>query len=113
MSAPTSKADAARRFAALGDPQRLGLIDALASGDSQSISQLGTRATISRQALTKHLRVLERAGLVRGARFGREMRFSIEREALAEAARFLAHVEGQWTDALARLKKQVERDTSS
>jgi DNA-binding transcriptional ArsR family regulator len=106
---PTSKVEAARRFAALGDPQRLALVGALASGEEQSISALGATATISRQALTKHLRVLEQVGLVRATRYGREVRFRIERTAIDESARFLELVARQWDEALVRLKEQVER----
>jgi DNA-binding transcriptional ArsR family regulator len=104
-----SKVEAARRFAALGDPQRLWLVDALANGEEQSISALGATATISRQALTKHLRVLEQVGLVSATRYGREVRFRIERTAIDEAANFLTLVTRQWEAALARLKEQVER----
>jgi DNA-binding transcriptional ArsR family regulator len=103
-----SKAEAAARFAALGDAQRLGLLDRLASGGDRSIRELGADATISRQALTKHLRVLEAAGLVRATRFGREVRFRLERSAIADAERFLGLVARQWDNALARLKAQVE-----
>lgn len=106
--AETSKAEAAQRFAALGDPHRLELIGALSAGDEKSISQLGSGAAISRQALTKHLRVLEQAGLVRATRFGREVRFRLERAAVAEAEQFLTLVTRQWDDALARLKAQIE-----
>lgn len=109
MSAPSSKAEAARRFAALGDPHRLALVEALATGGERSISALGAYATISRQALTKHLRILEQVGLVRATRYGREVRFRIERGAIEEAGQFLALVTRQWDDALARLKSQVER----
>ena len=104
-----SNAEAARRFAALGDPHRLGLIDALATGGERSISELGAGAPISRQALTKHLRILEQVGLVRATRYGREVRFRIERAAIGEAGQFLALVTRQWDDALERLKAQVER----
>ena len=109
MSAIMSKADTARRFAALGDPHRLALVDRLAAGGERSISQLGAGAPISRQALTKHLRVLEKAGLVRATRFGREVRFALEQQAIADAERFLSLVARQWDDALERLKDQVER----
>lgn len=109
MSAILPNADTARRFAALGDPHRLALIDRLAANGERSISQLGIDSTISRQALTKHLRVLEGAGLVRATRFGREVRFQLERKAVAEAERFLTLVARQWDDALMRLKEQVER----
>ena len=108
MSATLPRADTARRFAALGDPQRLALVDRLATGGERSIKQLGAEAAISRQALTKHLRVLEGAGLVRADRFGREVRFKLEREAIAEAENFLRLVARQWDDALSRLKEQVE-----
>ena len=104
-----SKTDAAARFAALGDAHRLALVDRLAGCADQSISELGAGATISRQALTKHLRVLEAAGLVRATRFGREVRFALERAAIADAERFLGVVARQWDDALARLKAQVEK----
>ncbi|MEO7815026.1 MAG: metalloregulator ArsR/SmtB family transcription factor [Sphingomicrobium sp.] len=109
MSATISSADTARRFAALGDPHRLALVGRLAARGERSISQLGVEATISRQALTKHLRVLESAGLVRATRFGREVRFRLERQAIAEAERFLNVVALQWDDALTRLKDHVER----
>lgn len=109
MSDAMSRVDAARRFAALGDPQRLALVDELAAGCERSIRQLGADAAISRQALTKHLRVLEGAGLVRATRFGREVRFQLERAAIADAERFLGLVARQWDDALVRLKEQVEQ----
>ena len=101
-------ADAARRFAALGDPHRLALVDRLAATGERSISQLGTGSAISRQALTKHLRVLEAAGLVRATRFGREVRFALERQAINDGERFLQRVGQQWDDALGRLRKHLE-----
>lgn len=103
-----SKAEPAALFAALGDPHRLALIGRLADGRERSIGELGRGAAISRQALTKHLRVLERAGAVSSARFGREVRFRIEREELAAAQAFLAKVSEQWSDALDRLARHVE-----
>jgi DNA-binding transcriptional ArsR family regulator len=96
-------------FAALGDPTRLRLLERLATSDARSIRQLGADATISRQALTKHLRVLEQAGLVRATRYGREVRFRLESAAIAEAQQFLAQVDRQWNEALSRLKVHVER----
>lgn len=109
MSVTISSADTARRFAALGDPHRLALVYRLAADGERSISQLGTDSAISRQALTKHLRVLEGAGLVRATRFGREVRFRLERKAIAESERFLGLVARQWDDALGRLKDHLER----
>ena len=110
MSATMPNGDAARRFAALGDPLRLALVDRLASSGERSISQLGAGSAISRQALTKHLRVLEAAGLVRATRFGREVRFKLERQAIDESERFLERVGHQWDDALGRLKKHLETE---
>jgi DNA-binding transcriptional ArsR family regulator len=104
-----SKAEPSALFAALGDPTRLQLVRRLADGRAHSIGELGRDAAISRQALTKHLRVLERAGAVSSSRFGREVRFRIEQAKLAEAEAFLAKVSKQWEDALARLADHIER----
>ncbi len=97
-----------RIFAALGDPTRLRLIEHLSDGQSRSIQELSAGSLISRQAMTKHLRVLEEARLVRSARRGREVRFRIEQSELEHARNFLAKVAGQWEDALARLANHVE-----
>jgi len=97
-----------RIFAALGDPTRLRLVEQLSDGQSRSIQELSATSPISRQAMTKHLRVLEEARLVRSARRGREVRFRIEQAELAHARNFLAKVAGQWDDALGRLADQVE-----
>jgi DNA-binding transcriptional ArsR family regulator len=108
MSANMSKAEPAGLFAALGDVNRLTLISRLADGRPRSIAELGRDAAISRQALSKHLRVLERAGAVSSARFGREVRFRIEQQRLAEAQTFLAIVSAQWDAALERLRTHVK-----
>ena len=63
---------------------------------------------MSRQAITKHLRVLESAGLVRGEMAGRECRFELEPKPLREVGDYLDLVSKQWDEALARLKKLVE-----
>jgi DNA-binding transcriptional ArsR family regulator len=108
MSATMSKAESAAFFAALGDTHRLALVSRLADGRPRSIGELGREAAISRQALSKHLRVLERAGAVSSARFGREVRFRIEQQRLAEAQAFLEQVGVQWQQALGRLKQHIE-----
>jgi DNA-binding transcriptional ArsR family regulator len=94
-------------FDALGDRRRLALLSALGGGP-KSIVELARGGEISRQALTKHLRILEGAGLVRGDRVGREVRFRIEREAMMQAQAFLTTVSAQWEDALQRLARHVE-----
>jgi DNA-binding transcriptional ArsR family regulator len=98
-------------FTALGDETRLTLLERLSrhSGESLlSISRLTDGMRITRQAITKHLRVLEEAGLVRGIRRGRESHFELNAKAIDEAQRALQVMSRQWDDALARLKAFVE-----
>ena len=95
-------------FAALGDPTRLTLLVKLGSGSLLSITRLAEDSALSRQAITKHLRVLQEAGLVRGVRRGRENLFELEPERLEEARRALDVISRQWDQALARLKSFVE-----
>ncbi len=95
-------------FAALGDETRLSLLTKLSGGQRQSISQLAGGSSLTRQAITKHLRVLEGAGVVRSVRVGRESRFTLEPKPIDEARDFLDLVSRQWDDALARLKAFVE-----
>lgn len=96
-------------FAALGDETRLSLVAKLSGGSPRSISQLTEGCTVTRQAITKHLRVLEGAGLVRSVRQGRESLFALEPESLDSARRALEVISQQWDQALARLKSFVER----
>jgi DNA-binding transcriptional ArsR family regulator len=96
-------------FAALGDGTRLEIVARLADGSHQSITQLTEAATVTRQAITKHLKVLESAGIVRSERSGRETLFALQPRSLEEAQRALAAVSEQWDAALARLKDFVER----
>ena len=95
-------------FAALGDATRLSVLGRLARGEPQSIARLTAGTRLTRQAVTKHLRVLEGAGVVRSVRVGRESRFTLEPKPIDEARDFLDVVSRQWDDALARLKAFVE-----
>jgi DNA-binding transcriptional ArsR family regulator len=95
-------------FAALGDQRRLDLVAKLSQGESRSIAELSVGARITRQAVTKHLRVLQSAGLVSAERRGREMRFQFEAAPLDDAKVFLDRVSAHWDQALARLKAFVE-----
>jgi DNA-binding transcriptional ArsR family regulator len=95
-------------FAALGDPTRLSLVAKLCNGESRSIAQLTEGTVLTRQAVTRHLRVLENAGIVRSARAGRESRFALDPEAIDNLRAYLDGVSEQWDLALARLKKFVE-----
>src|SRR5437773_465890 len=96
-------------FAALGDETRLTLLTTLCRGSPLSIARLTAGSTLTRQAITKHLQVLQDAGLVRGARRGREYLFELEPKPLDEARRALDGISRQWDEALARLKTFVER----
>ena len=95
-------------FAALGDPTRLSLLAELSRGEPRSISRLAERSTLTRQAITKHLKVLEDAGVVRSGRIGRESLFELRPEPLADLRAFLQRVSDEWDQALARLKSFVE-----
>jgi DNA-binding transcriptional ArsR family regulator len=96
-------------FAALGDQTRLALLAKLSRGSRYSIAHLTEDSTLTRQAISKHLRVLQRAGMVRGVRRGRENLFELDLKPLDDAQRALAVISRQWDDALARLKAYVER----
>ena len=95
-------------FAALGDATRLSVLAKLVHGEPQSISRLTAGTKLSRQAVTKHLRVLANAGVVRSVRSGRESLFALEPRPIEEVRRYLDQVSRQWDDALARLKAHVE-----
>jgi DNA-binding transcriptional ArsR family regulator len=96
-------------FAALGDRTRLSLLTKLSDGEMRSIAKLSADTKLTRQAITKHLRVLEHAGLVKSDKVGRESRFVFRPEPINEAQSYLAEVLRQWDDALSRLRAFVER----
>jgi|SRR5664279_1514178 len=95
-------------FAALGDETRLALVAKLCSGWPHSISQLTRGSKLTRQAITKHLRVLESAGIVHSVRTGRESLFEFDPQPFAGMKEYLDSVSEQWDQALARLKSFVE-----
>lgn len=97
-------------FAALGERTRLSLLVRLSDGRARSISALSADTSLTRQAITKHLRVLESAGLVTSLRAGRESRFVYSPEPVNDAKSFLETISAQWGEALGRLKDLVERD---
>ena len=99
-------------FAALGDATRLSVVARLSAGEPQSISRLTDGTRLSRQAVTKHLRVLADAGVVRSMRLGRESLFALEPQPLTDVRDYLDRVSRQWDDALARLKAHVEKKGS-
>jgi DNA-binding transcriptional ArsR family regulator len=95
-------------FAALGDPTRRTVYERLAAG-SATATQLAADLPVTRQAVAKHLAVLEDAGLVRAERAGRERRFSPTPAPLGEAISWMAAVGGQWDDRLRALDAYVQR----
>src|SRR3984893_17491320 len=96
-------------FAALGDETRLSVLTKLSSGQRQSISRLTAGTNLSRQAITKHLRVLAKARGVRSVRIGRDSLFELEPRTTKEVRDYLDQESKQWDDALARLKSHVEK----
>lgn len=107
-SAAAGRRSQAPVFAALGDQTRLALVARLLNGQPHSISQLTEGSRLTRQAITKHLRVLQKAGIARGVRVGRENLFELDPEPIAELKQYLDRVSRQWDQALARLKSLVE-----
>jgi DNA-binding transcriptional ArsR family regulator len=95
-------------FAALGDETRLSLIAKLCGGQSYSISQLTGGSRLTRQAITKHLRVLESVGIVHSLRAGRESLFEFDPQPIEGIKKYLDFVSEQWDQALSRLKSFVE-----
>jgi DNA-binding transcriptional ArsR family regulator len=99
---------AAPILAALGDESRLRIVTKLCKGGPLSITQLAEGADISRQAVTKHLHALHRAGLVRSERRSRERIWKLEPKRIEDVRRYLARISEQWDDALSRLRSAVE-----
>lgn len=108
MSNVTEAVGTAPVFAALGDVTRLELVSRLSDGEQHSIAQLTEGLDLTRQGVTKHLHVLQRAGLVSCKRVGRESRFTIRPDSIAKARDYLARASAQWDDAIERLKASVE-----
>lgn len=107
---PRRIAETAAVFFALGDPTRLALVEKLGEGRALSIAQLTDGTPVTRQAVTKHLRVLEDAGLVTSLKRGREVVWLPDPTTVEDARAFLDRLSREWDVALARLKKLVEED---
>lgn len=95
-------------FAALGDATRLELVSRLSDGRPRSIAQLTDGLGLTRQGITKHLRVLEHAGLVNSSRVGRESQFTFAPEPIEDVRSYLDAVCRQWDATLLRFKSFVE-----
>ena len=95
-------------FAALGDRTRLSLVAKLVDGQPHSISTLTEGTNVTRQAITKHLTVLENVGLVAKSKDGRESLYLLEPEPLKSLQEYLDVIATQWDGALHRLKSLIE-----
>jgi DNA-binding transcriptional ArsR family regulator len=100
--------DAATVFAALGDPVRFAIVARLCDDGPLPTIALKAGTSLSRQAVTKHLRVLEEVGLVRSDRVGRDRSWRVESEGLARTRDHLARISAQWDARLERLRAMVE-----
>jgi DNA-binding transcriptional ArsR family regulator len=107
---PSNARAKAAVFRALGDETRLSLLAKLSSGKRYSIAELTEGTKLTRQAVTKHLRVLERMRMVHSTREGRESLFAFDPQPVIEMKEYLECVSKQWDVTLARLKKFVESD---
>ena len=99
---------AAPVFFALGDETRLLLLARLSDDGPMSITRLAAGTQVTRQAVTKHLRVLARAGLARSSRHGREQIWRYDPEQVREARAQLDLIAQHWDHALERLKRSLE-----
>ncbi|HEY9131423.1 MAG TPA: metalloregulator ArsR/SmtB family transcription factor [Dyella sp.] len=97
-------------FAALGDPVRLAMLARLCTGGPLSTMVLGQGIEVSRQAITKHLQVLEDAGLVSSDRVGRDRLWQMRPQQLVAAREYLDRMSAQWDTRLERLRKFVEEE---
>ncbi|HEY9370875.1 metalloregulator ArsR/SmtB family transcription factor [Streptomyces sp.] len=95
-------------LAALADPTRRQLLDLLAAQGAATATTLAERLPISRQAVVKHLAVLDAAGLVSGGRVGREVRYAVRPAALDTTARWMASLASEWDRRLATIKRVAE-----
>ncbi|MBM4418576.1 MAG: winged helix-turn-helix transcriptional regulator [Chloroflexi bacterium] len=95
-------------FAALGDRTRLAVLARLGSEGACSASALASGAPVSRQAIVKHLRVLEKVGLVCPRRRGREVLYAVDARRIVEARAFLEAMSVRWDDPIDRLRTLVE-----
>jgi ArsR family transcriptional regulator, cadmium/lead-responsive transcriptional repressor len=95
-------------WSAVGDPTRRRMLDLLVTRGSSTATTLSEQLPVTRQAVAKHLAVLDRAGLVEARKRGREMRYAVRPERLDVAARSMAQVAAAWDVRLAAIKRIAE-----
>jgi predicted transcriptional regulator len=95
-------------WSAVGDPTRRRMLDLLLADGSATATSLSGRLPVTRQAVAKHLVVLDRAGLVHGTTSGREKRFRVDEAQLARAVAQLTQVGDAWEGRLQRIRRIAE-----
>lgn len=95
-------------WSAVADPTRRRLLDVLLAHGEATATTLAGELPVTRQAVAKHLAVLDRAGLVESRRQGREVRYAVRPERLDDATRWLARVAAEWDARLATIKRIAE-----
>jgi DNA-binding transcriptional ArsR family regulator len=95
-------------WSAIGDPMRRRMLDLLLADGQGTATTLSARLPVTRQAVTKHLIVLDRAGLVRASAAGRERRYQVDEAQLARAVAQLNSVGATWDARLRRIKSIAE-----
>src|SRR5271163_2988201 len=104
----TTVAEEDALWAAVADPTRRRVLDALLERGEATTTTLAEGLPVTRQAVAKHLVVLDRVGLVAGQRRGREVRYAVQPERLDDAADSMARVAEQWDRRLSRIKRLAE-----
>lgn len=104
----TALAEEDALWSAVADPTRRRVLDALLERGEATTTALAHDLPVTRQAVAKHLVVLDRVGLVAGRRRGREVRYAVRPERLDDAAEAMARVAAQWDRRLARIKRLAE-----
>jgi DNA-binding transcriptional ArsR family regulator len=102
----TTESDAL--WQAVTDPTRRQLLDILVVRDYATATMLAQEMTVSRQAICKHLATLEQVGLIHSQQVGREIRFSVREERIAEASAALSNVADRWNVRLKNIKRLAE-----
>jgi DNA-binding transcriptional ArsR family regulator len=95
-------------WSAVADPTRRRVLDALLAHGEATATTLADELPVTRQAVAKHLAVLERAGLVESRRLGREVRYAVRPERLDAASEWLARVAAEWDQRLRTIKRLAE-----
>lgn len=108
MAAASRPPDAV--LSALSDPTRRALLDALAARGEATATSVARELPVSRQAVVKHLGVLDRAGLVANRREGREVRYRVRAEPIRSTARWLQDVATEWDRRLLAIKRIAEEE---